>query len=105
MLKFLTKKSVKKFAINSGERVLKRRTWEKLPSYYKHRYRIECGLNNFVKFHGRGFGYKIFPYYQTLKEKKYGFIKGTFLRWGMNFDVFIAILKSNFIDRFKTLDY
>jgi len=92
---------VKNFAINSGERAMRRKIWEQLPQYYKHRYRIECGLNNFVKIYGKGFGYKIFPYYQTLKEQKYGFIKGTFLRWCMNFDVFMAILKSNFIDRFK----
>ena len=89
------------FAINSGERALRREIWLRLPKYYKHRYRIETGLNYFVRRHGRGLGYKIFPYFQTLKEKKYGFFKGTFLRWWMNFDVAIAIIRANTIDLFK----
>ncbi|MCH9021690.1 MAG: alpha/beta fold hydrolase, partial [Planctomycetes bacterium] len=78
------------FAINSGERALRRETWEQLPSYYKHRYRVEVGLNNFVRHQGKGVGYRSFNYYQTLKETKYGIVKGTLLRWWMNFDVSMA---------------
>ena len=96
-------KTVKKWAINSGERALRREIWEKLPKYYKHRYRIEAGLNNFVKFFGRGFDYKVFNHSQTLKEKKYGFAKGTFLRWWMNLDVIAAVIRFHFYDRFRKL--
>ena len=92
------------FAIKSGERALRRDLWEKLPKYYKHRYRIETGLNYFVKRYGKGLGYKIFPHYQTLKEKKYGFFKGTFLRWWMNFDVVMATIRANTIDLFRKFD-
>jgi len=92
----IMQKSVPLFAINSGERALRRELWEKLPKSFKHRYRIEAGLNFIAKHKGKGFGYKKFPYYQTLKEKKYGFFKGTMLRWWMNFDVatayFLALL-------------
>lgn len=94
--------AVKKWAINSGERALRREIWENLPKYYKHRYRVEAGLNNFVKYKSkRGFGYRKFSYSQTLKEAKYGFLKGTFLRWWMNLDVVMAVLRFHLYDRFK----
>ena len=95
-------KTVKLVAIKSGERALKREIWENLPGFYKHRYRIETGLNYFARKKGK-IGCKIFPYYQTLKENKYGFFKGFFLRMWMNFDVFIANLGINFYDRFRRI--
>lgn len=88
------------FALNSGERALHKETWESLPAFYKNRYRIEVGLNYFVKLFGRGFGYKQFSHFQTLKEVKYGFWRGTFLRWWMNLDVVLAFLRMNLYDRF-----
>ena len=96
-------RAVKLFSLNSGERALRRETWERLPEHYKHRYRIEFGLNTFTKFHGRGFKYKGFDYYQTLKEKKYGFWVGTGLRWWMNFDVLVAYVYGYIIDRFRDI--
>jgi len=93
--------TIKKWAINSGERALKREIWENLPEYYKYRYRIEAGLNNFVKYKTKkGFSYQTFNYNQPIKETKYGFLKGTFLRWWMNLDVFMAVLRFHFYDRF-----
>ena len=83
-------KAVKLFALNSGERALRRELWEKLPNHFKYRYRIEAGLNFIAKSQGNGYGWKKFEYYQTLKEKKYGFLRGTILRWWMNFDVSCA---------------
>jgi len=80
-------KAVNLFALNSGERALTRALWEKLPENFKYRYRIEAGLNFIARKRGRGYGWQKFDYYQTLKEKKYGIIKGTILRWWMNFDV------------------
>ena len=94
-------KTVKSVAINTGERALKREIWENLPDFYKHRYRIEAGLNNFVKTVGSGFDYKIFPYYQTLKETKYEISKGMFLRWWMNLDVMTAQVRAKTYDKIR----
>lgn len=85
-------KIVSLFAINSGERALTRALWLRVPDRFKHRYRIEAGLNFVAKRDVHGFGYKQFDYYQTVKEKKYGFLRGTFLRWWMNLDVGYAYL-------------
>ncbi|MEK6928676.1 MAG: alpha/beta fold hydrolase [Nanoarchaeota archaeon] len=90
-------KAIKLFGINSGERALRREIWESLPKYYKHRYRIEAGLNYYVKKYGRGLGYKIFSHSQPIKEKKYGLLKGTLLRWWMNFDVMSAYVSCFFM--------
>ncbi len=97
----IIQKTVKSVAINTGERALKREIWENLPDFYKHRYRIEAGLNNFVKTVGSGFDYKIFPYYQTLKETKYGISKGMFLRWWMNLDVMTAQVRAKTYDKIR----
>ncbi len=86
----IMQKAVHLFALNSGERALTRDLWEKLPSVFKYRYRIEAGLNFTAKKYGKGYGYKQFNYYQTLKEKKYGILKGALLRWRLNLDVAIA---------------
>lgn len=97
----LLQKLFKLFAINSGERALKRELWEELPRYYKHRYRIETGLNYIAQLRGERIGYKIFKHYHTVKEFKHGIIKGTLLRLWMNFDVTMALLRSRIVDRFK----
>ncbi len=89
-------KTVHLFAINSGERAIRRIVWEKLPKYFKYKYRIEAGLNYFVNSHFGGFGYKTFNYSQPIKEKKYGFLKGTVLRWAMNMDVLSVYIRDFF---------
>lgn len=94
-------RAIKKWAINSGERAISRELWEKIPRYYKHRYRIEAGLNNFISHFGNGFGYSQFDYSQPIKEKKYGFFKGFFLRWWMNLDVTLSVARFHLYDRFK----
>ncbi len=79
------------FALNSGQRAIRKELWEKLPDFYKHRFRIEVGLNYMVRYcTKKGMGYVIMPYYQTLKEKKHGFFAGQRQRFGMNIDVSIA---------------
>ena len=93
----IMQKTVKLFAINSGERALRRKIWENLPKFYKHRFRIEAGLNYYVKKYGNGLGYRIFSHTQPIKEIKYGFLKGTFLRWWMNFDVLLAWISCLFM--------
>ncbi|MBI2674084.1 MAG: alpha/beta fold hydrolase [Candidatus Zambryskibacteria bacterium] len=89
----IMQKTVHLFAINSGERALTREVWEKLPYYFKYKYRVEAGLNYYVRKYFGGFGVKTFNYSQPIKEKKYGFLRGTYLRWSMNIDVFLAYLR------------
>ena len=85
--------AVRAFALNSGERALRKEVWFGLPDYFKHRYRVEAGLNFCVKHRGgKGLGWKAFDYTQVLKESKYGILRGTILRWWMNFDVASAYL-------------
>lgn len=93
-------KTLKKSAINTGERALRREIWDKVPDFYKHNFRIEIGLNSFVKRYGRGYDYKVFPYKQTTKEKKYGFFKGLKARLGMSFDELLAYIRAYLIDPF-----
>ena len=100
----IMQKSFLPFALNSGERALRRDIWDRLPNYYKHRYRVEVGLNYLIKRLGGKTKYKIFNYYQTLKERKYGIIKGTFLRWWMNMDVSMAFLRMQTLDRQKAFN-
>ncbi len=91
-------KTVKAWGLNSGERALRKKIWFNLPNYYKHRYRIEAGLNKFVNKSGKlGMGWKEFNYSQPIKEKKYGIVKGTLLRWWMNFDVVSSYIRNLFI--------
>ncbi len=84
-------RAVRLWGLNSGERALRKHTWNTLPNFYKHRYRVEAGLNRHVKECGqKGMGWKIFDYTQPIKESKYGIIRGTILRLWMNVDVATA---------------
>lgn len=62
-------KAVTLFALNSGERAVRRELWNKLPEHFKYRYRVEAGLNFIARQLGNGYGWDKFEYYQTLKEK------------------------------------
>jgi len=84
-------KSFLPFALNSGERSMRKELWQRLPNFYKYRFRIEAGLNLMVYFLSKnGMGHKVMPYYQTLKEVKYGFWRGEWQRQKMNFDVVVG---------------
>lgn len=84
-------------ALLSGERALKRELWEQLPAYYKKNFRIETGLNKYAKYYGKGFVYQLFDdYFQTLKEVKYGFIKGFERRILMYWDMYLAAVTFQF---------
>lgn len=91
----LMQRSVLPFALNSGERAMRKQIWQRLPDFYKHRFRIEAGLNFMVRFTSeKGMGYKVLPYSQTLKEKKYGFWQGEWQRWRMNLDVVVGWVRA-----------
>ncbi len=74
-----------------GQRALTKPLWQKIPSSYKKRFRIEAALNFYAKYYGRGFGFKVFPgLSQTIKEKKYGMWRGLVGRARMIVDVIMA---------------
>ncbi|MGE0792596.1 MAG: glycosyltransferase family 2 protein [Candidatus Woesearchaeota archaeon] len=93
-----TEQLFKVFALNTGERALTKQLWEKVPKFYKYRYRIEVGLNYYAQFYGKGYGYENLDYLQTLKENKHGFSKGFFLRMWMYFDIFMAYVRAYVIN-------
>lgn len=79
------------FALNSGERTLRRSLWNELPAVFKRRFRIETGLNIFAQRAGYTIASETFSYSQTLKEVKYGFWRGMYRRIAMHIDIAIAL--------------
>lgn len=75
----------------SGQRSIHRADWEALPLFYKQGFRIETGLNAFIRKRG-SVGLETIPYAQIIKEQKYGFWEGTKARWKMNKDIATALL-------------
>lgn len=71
-----------------GERALTKTLWNRLPAYYKHRFRIEAGLNFYAEHWGKGFEYTVFKgLAQVVKEKKYGWANGLKQRFGMMWNI------------------
>lgn len=98
-------RAVKLFALNSGERCVKKTDWDALPAFYKKGFRIETGLNFRVQRGGGKMGYAVFPYRQTIKEKKWGFWKGLQQRWIMTYEVGMTYAYIIFVDFWRTLRY
>ena len=87
-----------------GQRALTRRLWDMLPVFYKHKFRLETGLNFFAKKYGNGLGSKIFDdLTQVIKEDKHGFLPGTVHRLFMTYDVLIAELRLSLFDTPKVI--
>lgn len=81
-----------------GERALTKKLWQTLPEYFKTRFRIEAGLNFYAKYYGKGLRFKVFRgVSQTIKEKKYGFVKGVLARLGMGRDYLQAQFRLEFM--------
>lgn len=82
-----------------GERALTKSLWQMLPSFYKHRFRVEAGLNFYARYYGKGFHYKVFKgLSQVIKEKKYGLREGLRQRWHLCANVISAQLRLQFVD-------
>ena len=72
----------------SGTRALTRALWERTPARFKHSFEIETALNYFADHAGRP-PHKIFPSLgQTVKEQKYGLLRGTYWRWKMVYEIY-----------------
>lgn len=78
------------FALNSGERCVRREDWNALPTFYKKGFRIETGLNMQSWMRGDRLLYQRFSYRQTLRERKYGIIIGLRGRLRMSADVALS---------------
>lgn len=82
-----------------GERALTKNLWQMLPGYYKHRFKVETGLNFYARYYGKGFNYKVYQgLSQVIKEKKFGLIDGLRRRWLLSMNVISAQLQSQFSD-------
>ncbi len=87
-----------------GERAVTKELWNKLPMYYKNRFRVEAGLNFYAEYYGNGFKYKVFKgLSQVIKEKKYGFIQGLRQRISMIANVISAQFRLQFVDIPKSI--
>lgn len=74
-----------------GERAVTKKLWRLIPPVYKQRFRIETALNFYARYCGLGFGYTLCEgLKQTIKEKKYGFVKGIIARLRMAVDLIYA---------------
>lgn len=82
-----------------GERALTKKLWDSVPDYYKHRFRVEAGLNFYARYYGTDFQYKVFKgLSQVIKEKKYGFADGFVQRLRMFGNIVSAQIKLHFDD-------
>ena len=73
-----------------GTRALTRELWERTPPRFKRGFAIEIALNHHAARTARP-PHRIFPgLSQTVKEKKYGFLRGTWWRWQMVVDFLAA---------------
>lgn len=90
--KILFLKSILHFVPHlGGERAMRKSLWNRVPSFYKHAFRIETALNYYATRHGQGYEWQLFPgLTQTIKEKKYGFWKGLKQRISMMADILFA---------------
>lgn len=69
--------------IISGQRALKKSDWFKINSYYKNGFRIETGIYKYFRKNKKNIGFEYFDYYHLPKGNKYGFLRGSFLRYKM----------------------
>jgi len=77
-----------------GERAVRRALWDVVPSKYKAHFMIEAALNFYARYYGQGYGYRVFPgLSQTIKEKKYGLVKGFVARIKMFREVMASELR------------
>lgn len=67
-----------------GERALTARLWHSIPREFRQGFMIEAALNHYARYKFGGFRYKVFEgLTQTIKEKKYGIVRGFRARIGM----------------------
>lgn len=86
--------------ILSGQRILRKEVWYSVPEQYKCGFEIEIALNYFAKRNGyRVSSCVIEGWSQTIKERKYGLLKGFFSRVGMCLDIAGVVVRLYGIER------
>lgn len=74
-----------------GIRAVTRELWESVPEPFKAGFGIESALNHYASQGGYRVQFKVFRgLSQTVKEKKYGLLRGTLSRWRMVREVVAA---------------
>lgn len=85
--------------ILGGLRAVRRELWEAIPVRYKRGFMIEAALNFYARYWGSGYQYKVFDgLAQTIKEKKYGFLRGMAARLRMEMQVFASYARLQITD-------
>lgn len=85
--------------ILGGQRALTRDLWIKVPEKYRERFMVETALNFYARYWGNGFQYTVVPgLKQTIKEKKYGLLKGFRARILMVGEVALAQMRLQFAE-------
>lgn len=78
----------------AGQRALTRELWNAIPMEHKKGYMIESALNFYAQYWGKGYHYKVFKGLgQTIKEKKYGWRAGMWLRIQMHYEIFLLDMR------------
>lgn len=83
--------------ILGGQRAVRRSLWDTVPHKYRERFMIETALNFYARYWGKGYQYKVVHgLTQTIKEKKYGFLRGLKGRIRMSAEVAAAQVRLQF---------
>ncbi|MBI2120735.1 MAG: glycosyltransferase family 2 protein [Parcubacteria group bacterium] len=98
---FFLNKLLRFFPILGGERALTKRLWYTVPEKFKHRFQIEIALNYYAKKTRKKMGFALFRgLHNTIKEEKYGVVRGFFMRVGMCADVVWVSFRLYVLERF-----
>lgn len=82
------------FPILSGERVLTRTLWNRVPVEYKKKFQVEIAMNFFAKRLGERMGFAVMPGLgQVIKERKRGLWRGLVQRVSMCADIVIIAVR------------
>jgi len=77
-----------KLFLISGQRAMRRELWARLPKFYKDKFKIEIGLN----FYCKDYSCVKLNYSQTIKENKYGWLRGLYRRFFMMRDIVFSVI-------------
>lgn len=92
------------FPILGGERALSKELWYMVPERFKRGFQIEIALNYYAKKTRKNMGFALFHGPRnTIKERKYGVIRGFIMRIGLCVDVVLVSLRLYVFEKFKSL--
>lgn len=90
------------FPILGGERALSKELWYMVPERFKRGFQIEIALNYYAKKTKKNMGFALFHGLRnTIKERKYGVIRGFIMRIGLCVDVVLVSLRLYVFEKLK----